>query len=223
MNALANSQLEELDKFVGNVPGAPRSLRALHRPGERRGAKAHRGRPAGHPPDQLHDARAPDDPAGRSRPARHRKTARGCASSSSTSCTPTAGARAPTWPCSCAACASGFAPSTSSASAPPPPWRARVLWRTRAGWSRGSPPSSFRSQSRKATSSSRPWSGHRSVGERVSVAPSSAPPSTPASLRHHRRRLTAHPLASGSRRARHHRSEVDQRWVRARPDADEAA
>jgi hypothetical protein len=72
MNALANSQLEELDKFVGNVPGqASGDLRSLHRARGRRGAPAHRRQPARHPPDQLHDARAADDPAGRAGSAGH--------------------------------------------------------------------------------------------------------------------------------------------------------
>ena len=74
MNALANSQLEELDKFVAQRPGrAARHLRALHRAGRQRGAPAHRREPARHPADQLHDARAPDDPAGRARPQGHRE------------------------------------------------------------------------------------------------------------------------------------------------------
>ena len=66
MNALANSQLEELGKFLGDLrrPAAGH-LRPLHRPGKRRGAPAPGSQPAGHPAHQLHDARAPDDPAGR--------------------------------------------------------------------------------------------------------------------------------------------------------------
>jgi hypothetical protein len=49
MNALANSQLEELDKFIKNVGGAPGHVRALHRAGRQRRAAAHRG----DPPDIL--------------------------------------------------------------------------------------------------------------------------------------------------------------------------
>ena len=61
MNALANSQDEELKKFLekGYPEGrSPVTLRAIHGPGERRRARSDPEQSAGHPADQLHDARA---------------------------------------------------------------------------------------------------------------------------------------------------------------------
>jgi hypothetical protein len=107
MNALANSPARGAGQVRGQRAGAPPDhLRPVHRARGRRGAQAHRRQPARHPAHQLHDARAAHDAAGRGRPARHGQLRRACASSCSTSCTPTAVARAPMSPCSCAAFAS---------------------------------------------------------------------------------------------------------------------
>ena len=72
MNALANSQAIELEKFLcrGYPDGQPaRHLPPLHRPGERRRAQGDPGQPAGHPAHQLRDAGAAAHPAAR---AQHR-------------------------------------------------------------------------------------------------------------------------------------------------------
>ena len=65
MNALANSQIEELDKFVNNVPGQKPVTFARHTGQEEaEERKADRREPTRHSPHQLHDARASDDSAG---------------------------------------------------------------------------------------------------------------------------------------------------------------
>ena len=69
----------------------PRHLRPLHGAGRRGRAQADIGKPAGHPTDQLHDARAPHDPAGGGRPPGHAQLRGSSSSSSSTSCTRTGG------------------------------------------------------------------------------------------------------------------------------------
>ena len=100
MNALANSQDEELRKFLEKgYPGgqAAGPLRALHRPGEGRRARGDPQQSAGHPAHQLHDAGAAAD--AHARIASWCGPRRGCAFWSSTSCTPTAAARARTWRC----------------------------------------------------------------------------------------------------------------------------
>ena len=61
MNALANSQAGELEKFLQlRVPEqrGPRHLRPLHRAGGRRAATGDHRQPAGHPAHELRDARA---------------------------------------------------------------------------------------------------------------------------------------------------------------------
>ena len=65
MNALANSQLGELEKFltVGYPDGAAGHLRPLHRPGVAAGPGQDHREPARHPADQLRDARAGAHPA----------------------------------------------------------------------------------------------------------------------------------------------------------------
>ncbi len=66
MNALANSQLKELDKFLLDGYGKgnePVTLRPLHRPGERRAPQGNPRQPAGHPAHQLRDARTHAHPA----------------------------------------------------------------------------------------------------------------------------------------------------------------
>ena len=111
MNALANSQANELEKFLcrGFPDGqAARHLPALHGPGEGRGAPGDPRQPAGHPADQLRDAGADPHPAARAED-RQRGPRTACASWCSTSCTPTAAARAPTWRCSCGGCATSAA------------------------------------------------------------------------------------------------------------------
>ena len=68
MNALANSQMGELEKFLqyGYTEGERAGhLRPLHRPGVAGRATSNPGRAAGHPADQLRDARARPDPPGR--------------------------------------------------------------------------------------------------------------------------------------------------------------
>ncbi len=70
MNALANSQVGELEKFLqfGYTDGrAAGHVRPLHRPGVAGRAAPDSGRPAGHPADELRHARAGPDPAGRAR------------------------------------------------------------------------------------------------------------------------------------------------------------
>ena len=65
MNALANSQLRELEKFltIGYPAGPAGDVRPLHRAGVGGGpGQDHRGS-ARHPADQLRDARARPDPA----------------------------------------------------------------------------------------------------------------------------------------------------------------
>ena len=60
MNALANSQDEELGKFVDKGYAEGRSpVRFARYTGQERGRRprSHPERPAGHPPDELHDAR----------------------------------------------------------------------------------------------------------------------------------------------------------------------
>ncbi len=57
MNALANSQVEELGKFLGSDPETqPVTSCPLHRAGGRGDPQAHPGQPAGCPADQLRDA-----------------------------------------------------------------------------------------------------------------------------------------------------------------------
>ena len=74
MNALANSQMEELSKFIDQVPGDRPITFARYTGQEEHGpAEAGGRRSAGHPSYQLHDARTPDDAAGRTRPAGHRQ------------------------------------------------------------------------------------------------------------------------------------------------------
>ena len=66
MNALANSQIGELEKFLrdGYPPGGSAGdVRALHRAGEPGGPGPHPREPAGHPADQLRDAGAAAHPA----------------------------------------------------------------------------------------------------------------------------------------------------------------
>ncbi len=224
MNALANSQLEELDKFVANVAGrAARHVRALHGPGRRRGAAPHRRQPARHPAHQLHDARAPDDAAGRARSQGHRQLRRACASSCSTSCTPTAAARAPTSRCSCAACASAWL-------GPRAPVhrhlghdgerRVRCEDKSRvvARWRR----SSSRPTSRRATSSSRRSSGYRPRETRRDRSHAARGARSTRTLRRRypmTRACVSTRWPSGSRRARRHGQDVEQRWVRARAAA----
>ena len=66
MNALANSQLKELEKFI-DQSGLPDRLRPTfaryHWPGKPGGARAHPRREARHPSHQFHDARAAHDAA----------------------------------------------------------------------------------------------------------------------------------------------------------------
>ncbi len=73
MNALANSQLKELDKFI-DQSGLPDRLRPTFArytgPGKPGGARAHPRGQARHPAHQLHDARAADDAAERRSTAR---------------------------------------------------------------------------------------------------------------------------------------------------------
>ena len=93
MNALANSQLEELEKYLRDGYGAGDEPVTFARytgqeNDERR--RQIRDEPAGHPAHQLRDAGADAHPAGRPAAA-DRAWPRGCSSSSSTSCTPTAG------------------------------------------------------------------------------------------------------------------------------------
>ncbi len=127
MNALANSQYGELEKFLrrGLPRGRePRSIRHVHRPrGSRTRSKQIVANPPGHPAHELRDARADPDPARRAQS--HSSRPRACDSSCSTSCTPTAAARAATSPCWCDGSATGSRPTSSSASEHPRPWRAR--------------------------------------------------------------------------------------------------
>ena len=105
MNALANSQLGELEKFLGDRP-APKVTFARYTGQESRSEREAILQPAGHPADQLRDAGADAHPAAGAR-RRSSRRPRTCRSSSSTSCTPTAAARAPTSPCWSAGCAGG--------------------------------------------------------------------------------------------------------------------
>ena len=67
MNALANSQIGELEKYLrdGYPPGGAGHLRALHRAGEPGRPGPDPREPAGHPADQLRDAGADAHPARR--------------------------------------------------------------------------------------------------------------------------------------------------------------
>ena len=74
MNALANSQMDELAKFIGQVPG-DRPVTFARYTGqedmdERKRVADH---PPGHPAHQLYDAGTPHDAAGGDRPPRHRQ------------------------------------------------------------------------------------------------------------------------------------------------------
>ena len=104
MNALANSQLGELEKFLSHrLPAAAQARsRSPATPARRttRSAQEILAQPAGHPAHELRDARA--DPDAAVRAADRRAPRRGFGSSSSTSCTPTAAGRAPTSRCSSA-------------------------------------------------------------------------------------------------------------------------
>ena len=118
MNALANSQLGELEKFLTSATRrAAGDLRPLHRAGVGgRPGQDHR-EPARHPAHQLRDARARPHPARGARPDRG---SQGFSSWSWTSCTPTGAGRARTWPSWSAGSATPATRRTSSASARPP-------------------------------------------------------------------------------------------------------
>ena len=139
MNALANSQVGELEKFlVFGPPGADgaRHVRPLHRAGERRGAPGDPRHAARHPAHELRDARA--DPDAAVRATRSSTAARGFGSSCWTSCTPTAAGRAPTSACSAVASARRATPPNCSASARRPRWPGRERSTSSAPRSRGS-------------------------------------------------------------------------------------
>jgi hypothetical protein len=70
MNALANSQRDELEKFVSRYRAGPVTSRATPARKRTSSADAIADESARHPADELHDARAADDPAGRARSAR---------------------------------------------------------------------------------------------------------------------------------------------------------
>jgi len=93
------------------------------------------------------------------------------------SCTPIAGARAQTWPCWCAACASAWAPTSYSASAPRPPclpWAVKPSATAPWPWW---PPSFSVRPSARTMSSARPWSGSPiQPGTQQPSAPSWLPP-----------------------------------------------
>ena len=106
MNALANSQEGELEKFLshgypdGRGPVTFRRYTGQEKDEQREEISP---APAGHPAHQLRDARVhPHSPV---RPGAGPGGARASRSSCSTSCTPTAAGRAPTSRCSCAASA----------------------------------------------------------------------------------------------------------------------
>ena len=106
MNALANSQFEELGKFLAHGPWGQRSPVTYARYTGQESDERPPGDPpatARHHPHELRDARADPDPLPRPPPGQPASTS--SVSSSSTSCTPTAVARAPTSPCWSAGCA----------------------------------------------------------------------------------------------------------------------
>jgi hypothetical protein len=128
MNALANSQIKEIEKFISQS-GLPEELKPVVRRYTGQESQEERQRIADNPPDILltnfmmaellltrQDALIPKSstmPAGSS-------------SSCSTNCIPIAGARAPMWRSSCAAFGTAARrPKRRSASAHRPPWQAK--------------------------------------------------------------------------------------------------
>ena len=74
MNALANSQLEELDKRIKQTAfREPDHLQALYRPGRRRSQGEGQGGRSRYPAHQLHDAGAAADAAEPAGPAGHQE------------------------------------------------------------------------------------------------------------------------------------------------------
>ena len=126
MNALANSQKTELEKFLAaGYPDGRGPVRFERYTGQekRRGAPADHRQPARHPAHELRDAGADPHPDRRA-PARLPRL-RSFGSWCSTSCTPTGAARAPTLPCCAGGSATPAAPSGFSASARRPRWPAQ--------------------------------------------------------------------------------------------------
>lgn len=129
MNALANSQIEEITKFI-RQSDLPEDLRPRVRRYTGQESQEERREIADNPPDILLTnfmmaelLLTRQDEVDR----QVIENARGWSSSSSTSCTPTVVARAPTSRSWCAACAPAARRSARpSASGPPPPWRARA-------------------------------------------------------------------------------------------------
>ena len=126
MNALANSQMEELDKFIGQVPG-DRPVTFARYTGQEDADE--RKRVADEPPDILLTNFMMLELLMTRQEETDRRVIGNCegpsVSSCSTSSTRIAAARVLTSRCSCAVSASASSPRTSCASARRPRWRAR--------------------------------------------------------------------------------------------------
>ena len=157
MNALANSQREELEKFLQARLRRAASRRSPTPATPARRRDEERSEILADPPDILltnyvmleliltRDRRPEADRARRAT----------CGSSCSTSCTPTAAARVPTWRCSSAGCVRPAGRASSHASAPRPRWRRRARYDERQRRGRASRPSSSARGLDRATSSAR--------------------------------------------------------------------
>ena len=98
MNALANSQKSELEKFLGKDQSRKVTFARYTGQENRADRDADPRQPTRHPADQLRDAGAHADPPEGARqpdPQRGEPVASWCL----TSCIPTAAGRAPTSPC----------------------------------------------------------------------------------------------------------------------------
>ena len=157
MNALANSQSEELGKFVDRgYPEGRAPVRFARYTGQERGETREAIR--SNPPDiLLTNYMMLELLLTRSEDRELVRSARGSGSSCSTSCTPIAAARAPTSRCSSGAAATPSA-TTSSASARPPPWRAAGAAAIGGSKSRKCPSPYSAWTSRRTRSSTKRWS-----------------------------------------------------------------